>query len=91
MKILLFTTNTCGYCGPAKELLAKSNIPDIEYINASENLALAREYGIRSVPSLVVSKCSGNETFIGIDEIQSFIDKMSKEEDCGCGCDCGGH
>ncbi|MGL5232124.1 MAG: glutaredoxin domain-containing protein, partial [Fusobacteriaceae bacterium] len=29
MKILLFTTNTCGYCGPAKELLAKSNIPDI--------------------------------------------------------------
>ena len=89
MKIMLFTTNTCGYCGPAKELLSKANIPNIDYINASENLALAKEYGIRSVPSLVVSKCDGNQVYLGLDEIQKFIETMSK--DAGCGCNCGGH
>lgn len=89
MKIMLFTTNTCPHCEPAKELLKNSKVTGIEYINASENMELTKEFEIRSVPTLVVSKCSGNQHFVGVDEIKNFIKSM--EDGTGCGCGCGTH
>lgn len=87
MRILLFTTPTCQYCAPAKELLIASKIEGIEYINATENMDLAKEFKIRSVPALVISKCSGSETFVGIDQIQDFIEKNKNSSGCQCGCE----
>ncbi|MGL4402628.1 MAG: glutaredoxin family protein [Fusobacteriaceae bacterium] len=86
MRIMLFTTPTCQYCAPAKELLQASGIEGIEYINAVENMELAKEFGIRSVPALIVSKCSGNQSFVGLDQIQSFIESTQGSAGCGCGC-----
>ncbi|MBC2851218.1 thioredoxin family protein [Cetobacterium sp. 8H] len=86
MKIMLFTTPTCQYCGPAKELLADTE--GVEIINALENQDLAGMYGIRSVPSLVVEKCSGTNVFVGLDQIAKYIDE-SENTSGGCGCNCG--
>lgn len=86
MRIMLFTTTTCPHCGPAKELLKNSCIENIEYITASENMDLVSEFEIRSVPTVVLSKCSGNQSFVGVDEIKKFIEMMEKDSSCGCGC-----
>ncbi|SKA08201.1 Glutaredoxin [Cetobacterium ceti] len=86
MKIMLFTTPTCQYCGPAKELV--KNIENIEILNAMENLDLAELYGIRSVPALVLEKCSGNEVLVGLEQITNFVE--NEENFSGnCGCNCG--
>ncbi|MGL4534442.1 MAG: glutaredoxin domain-containing protein [Fusobacteriaceae bacterium] len=84
MRRILFTTPTCQYCAPAKEAL--SVIEGIEYIDATENLELAREFGVRSVPALVISKCSGNEVLVGLEEIQEYIELTKNSSGCGCGC-----
>ncbi|WP_426711395.1 glutaredoxin domain-containing protein [Cetobacterium sp. SF1] len=86
MKLILFTTPTCQYCGPAKELLA--DFDNIEILNALENLDLAEMYGIRSVPSLVLEKCSGPQVLVGLDQISKFVDESS-EHSGSCGCNCG--
>ncbi|MGL6064497.1 MAG: glutaredoxin family protein [Fusobacteriaceae bacterium] len=85
MKIILFTTPVCGYCGPAKELLEASGIQGIEYIDATKNTELAATYGIRSVPCVILSKCSGNQSFVGLDQIQEFVEMMKEAKGCGCG------
>lgn len=86
MKKMLFTSPTCKYCVPAKEML--SDDKDVEIINVMENEALAVKYGIRSVPTLVVDKCSGPEIYVGLDKITSFVNKKV-EENGSCGCSCG--
>ncbi|MBC2855729.1 MAG: glutaredoxin domain-containing protein [Cetobacterium sp.] len=86
MKIMLFTTPTCQYCGPAKELL--TDVDGVEYIDATQNLDLAQMYGIRSVPALVVEKCSGAQVFTGLDQISQFVDNQANPSG-GCGCSCG--
>lgn len=85
MRIMLFTTPTCHYCGPAKEMLAE--VEGVEYIDATENMELAAEYGIRAVPTLIVAKCSGAYKFTGLEEIQEYI--AGSKESSGCGCSCG--
>ncbi|MGL5122622.1 MAG: glutaredoxin family protein [Fusobacteriaceae bacterium] len=85
MKIMLFTTPACSYCGPAKELLKTSGIQGVEYIDATENLELAETYGVRSVPCVILSKCSGNQSFVGLDKIQEFIEIMKEGKNCKCG------
>lgn len=83
MRIMLFTTPTCQYCAPAKDAL--STMPNVEIIDATENMELAVEFGIRSVPTLIVSKCSGTESFVGLDKILEFV-KAKQGTGCGCGC-----
>lgn len=87
MRLILFTTPTCQYCGPAKELLA--DIPEVEYINAVENMREAAKYGIRSVPALVIEKCSGVQTLTGLDQIAKFVDERESASSHSCGCSCG--
>lgn len=84
MRIMLFTTPTCQYCTPAKEAL--SAIPNVEVIDATQNMELAGEYGIRSVPTLIVAKCSGAQSFVGLDKILEFVEAMKGSTGCGCGC-----
>lgn len=88
MRMMLFTTPTCQYCGPAKELLADTE--GVEIINAVENQELAAMYGIRSVPCLVVERCSGTRTFTGLDQIANYVDENGNPSSGGgCGCSCG--
>ena len=84
MKIMLFTTPTCQYCPPAKELLTE--VKEVLYLNAQDNIELAKQYGVRSVPTLVIEKCSGNKVYVGIDEIKEFVDGLGEEEEHQCGC-----
>ncbi len=84
MKILFFITPTCTYCGPAKELVKASGIEGIEYIDATENKELAKSYGVRSVPSIVLSKPDRNQIFVGIDQIEEFIVKNKELKNCSC-------
>lgn len=78
MRILLFTSQNCPHCPPAKELLMKSGIPNIEFINATENMNLVKEFKIRSVPTLVVLKDEKNESYTGSDAIEAFIKTVKK-------------
>ncbi|MCL2213523.1 MAG: ribonucleoside triphosphate reductase [Oscillospiraceae bacterium] len=63
-KVYLFTTMTCHNCPLAMEMLDNAGIA-YEKIFAEENPELARKYGVRQAPTLVVSngddyrKCSG--------------------------------
>ena len=52
-KKLLFTTKTCPNCKIAKKMLEKANI-DYIAIDAEEQTELARQYGIKQAPTLVV-------------------------------------
>lgn len=83
MKIMLFTTPTCQYCAPAKELLEASGV-NFEYIDATQNMDLAKQYQIRSVPALIVSKCSGTQSYVGIDQIEAYIEASKGVTGCGC-------
>lgn len=84
MRLMLFTSPTCKYCNPAKELLG--DFKDLEIINILENDEMTEMYGIRAVPTLVVEKCSGTEKYTGLDKISLFIDEYSSKKGCGCGC-----
>lgn len=82
MKTMLFTLPTCKYCVPAKELLKDQK--DIEVINLENNPDLAVKYGIRSVPALVVEKCDGFTTYIGLDKIENYKKEKVSASCCGC-------
>ena len=77
-KILRFTATWCKPCQALKEILDRieTDIP-IEVIDIDENMELATEYGIRSVPTMVmvedgnvIKKMVGVQT---IQEVEAFI------------------
>jgi thioredoxin 1 len=77
-KILRFTAEWCKPCKSLKEILNRieTSIP-IEVIDIDENMELATEYGIRSVPTMIMiedntilKKMVGLQT---IQEVESFI------------------
>ena len=77
-KILRFTAEWCKPCKSLNEILNRieTSIP-IEVIDIDENMELATEYGIRSVPTMIMiedntilKKMVGLQT---IQEVESFI------------------
>jgi len=77
-KILRFTATWCGPCKSLNEILNRieTNIP-IEVIDIDKNVDIATEYGIRSVPTMIMvednnilKKMIGLHT---IQEIEAFI------------------
>ncbi|MGM0507684.1 MAG: ribonucleoside triphosphate reductase [Fusobacteriota bacterium] len=69
-KKYLFTTKTCKNCPKAKEELSDHN--DIEHIDAHQNMELAREYGIRSVPALVIHEGPNIKKYNGVENIIKY-------------------
>ena len=65
---ILFTTSTCPNCKNAKRVLEKNGVK-YELVNAEENPTLAKEYGVKSVPTLVV----GGNTYNGVSAILGYI------------------
>ena len=70
-KLLLFTTKTCPNCKIAKAELDKANL-SYEVLDAAENVALVKQYGITQAPTLMV--VAGNDAlkFAGAGAIKRF-------------------
>lgn len=72
-KIYLFGTKTCPNCKTAKELLKKAKI-DYEYIDAEKEPNMAKEFGIKQAPTLVVIKNNEANHFKNVSNIKKFIE-----------------
>ena len=71
---LLFTTPTCPNCRLAVTMLDKRGFP-YEKLNAEENADLARHYGVKQAPTLVVPTASGFEKYAGAGAIKQYINQ----------------
>ncbi len=69
---MLFTTRTCPNCGMAKRFLDEAGI-DYDVILCEENENLAVEYGIRSVPTLIV----GEQRYTNVSQIRQLTEKFA--------------
>lgn len=72
-KLLLFTTKTCPNCKAAYQSLEQSKL-SYEKVDAEEQEALARQYGIMQVPTLVVVKEDGFEKIGNAWKIREFAE-----------------
>ena len=71
---LLFTTPTCPNCRLAVTMLDKRGFP-YEKLNAEENADLARHYGVKQAPTLVVPTANGFEKYAGAGAIKQYINQ----------------
>jgi ribonucleoside-triphosphate reductase len=71
-KCILFTRTTCPNCRVAESLLDKAELP-YEALVADDNLDLAKQYGVKGSPTLVVTGGAETERFYGVPEIKKFI------------------
>jgi glutaredoxin 3 len=71
-KIDIYTTNLCGYCAAAKDLLRKKNVTfteiDVSYDPALRERMTARAGGRRSVPQIFI----GDTHVGGCDDIHAL-------------------
>ena len=70
-RTLLFTTKTCPNCKIAKNMLEKANIA-YEIIDAEENEALVREYGVMQAPTLIVASANGVQKVVNASNIKKY-------------------
>ena len=70
-RTLLFTTKTCPNCKIAKNMLEKANIA-YETIDAEENEALVREYGVMQAPTLIVASANGVQKLVNASNIKKY-------------------
>ena len=70
-ELLLFATQTCPNCAQAEKLLSEAGIA-YRKVMVEENMDLAKEYGIRQAPTLIV----GGETpekLVGVGAVRKYI------------------
>lgn len=76
-EVLLFTTKTCPKCRIAKDMLGKAGV-EYTSILAEEQPELARKYGIRQAPSIIVKDDSDDKLFTGLSDIQHMINAIKQ-------------
>ena len=69
-QVYLFTQKTCPNCPKAKEEM--EGTPYLRVLDAAENMDLARKFGIRSVPTVVVCENNAYKTYSGLSDIIDF-------------------
>ncbi|MBQ8414606.1 MAG: ribonucleoside triphosphate reductase, partial [Clostridia bacterium] len=72
---MLFTTKTCPKCRMAKMFLDQAGIR-YETLLAEENGELAKAYGIKEAPTLVVIKGDRAELISNPSNIKGYVDKV---------------
>jgi len=72
-KALFFSRLTCPNCRVAETLLEKVGF-DFEKLIADDNLELAKQYGIKGSPTLVITDGVSTEKFYGVPEIKKFLE-----------------
>ena len=71
---LLLTSRTCPNCKVAKKLLSEAYFAFRSVLaEEEEGAALARKYGVASVPALFVPKADGYQIYQGIAGVQAFL------------------
>ena len=71
---LLLTSRTCPNCKVAKKLLSEAYFAFRSVLaEEEEGAALARKYGVASVPTLFVPKADGYQIYQGIAGVQVFL------------------
>ena len=68
---LLFTTPTCPNCRLAVTMLDKQNFP-YQKLNAEENVELAKQFGVKQAPTLVITTENGFEKYAGAGAIKQY-------------------
>ena len=68
---LLFTTPTCPNCRMAVTMLDKQNFP-YQKLNAEENVELAKQFGVKQAPTLVITTENGFEKYAGAGAIKQY-------------------
>ncbi len=75
-RIMLFTTNTCANCNIVKSFLSEANIA-YDLIQAEENIELVEQYGIRSVPAMVVQNGLEFTLHVNASNIRNYIETQT--------------
>ena len=74
----LFTTSTCPNCKAAKEILREEEV-EVQVIDAEEHPELAKKYGIRQAPTLVVMDEGGDiHRYVNASNIQKYVDERDE-------------
>ena len=71
-KLILFTTTTCPKCPTAKTFLEKSGLA-YEVVVSDQQPDVARQYGIRQAPTLVVQRGDDFEKYVDLSEIRKYL------------------
>jgi len=71
-KVMLFATKTCPKCKIAASLLDTAGIA-YEKLYVEDNEELARKYGLRQAPTLVVESVEGATKFVELAAIKEYI------------------
>ena len=77
-RLMLFTTKTCPNCKVANSMLQKAAV-DYETIDAEENADLAREYGVRQAPTLVVVHGGQAQKHANVSSIRQYIESAKAQ------------
>ena len=73
-----FTTSTCPNCKAAKEILREEEV-EVQVIDAEEHPELAKKYGIRQAPTLVVMDEGGDiHRYVNASNIQKYVDERDE-------------
>lgn len=88
IEVKLFSATWCGPCRafyPIFEEL-KSEFPDIEFtkIDIDENKALAMEYKIRAVPTLIIDNDGALDELVGVPEKSTVVTLLEQSLKDGC-------
>lgn len=71
-KTYLFTTKTCPNCRVAKQILDAAGVA-YDVIDANENAALAKQYGIMAAPTLVVADGAEAKKYTYVSDIKQYV------------------
>ena len=75
-KNLLFSRLTCPNCRVAESILDKAGF-EFEKLIADDNLELAKQYGVKGSPTLVITDGVNTEKFYGVPEIKKYLESAS--------------
>lgn len=75
---ILFTTNSCPNCPGAKDAL--KDVDHVKVVDANEESYLAEQFGIRSVPTLVVINGGNHRHYSGIHNIKRYKEEYQQKD-----------